>query len=141
MAASWLSRRDWFCDEMRARLESAGLADAEAVVSRLVELGLLSDERLARFEASKYADKGWSDAEIGARLRSRGCDGEAIGCALSCLEPERERAARAIAGPDWTAKGPGKAARYLSSRGFEEEAVRAAVEERFSDSGSDARQA
>jgi len=81
------------------------------------------DGRFAVSRAQALAERGKGNAAIRFDLQQQGLAGEEIEAALGTLEPERERAERVIA-----RRGGGVAtAKLLARRGFEEDAVEAAV--------------
>jgi regulatory protein len=105
---------------VRARVEAGAL---EQTIDELRGVGLLDDERFAGRRAKALAERGKGDAAIRFDLRRQGVDAELVEDALAGLEPERERAARIV-----SRRGGGpKTARLLASRGFDREAVEAAV--------------
>lgn len=120
-----LRHRDLAVAELDARLERAGFSEAEreATVERLADAGLVDDARLAASRAEALAARGHGDAAIRWDLERRGVRPEEVEAALTRLDPERERAVRIVA-----ERGYGPAtARFLARRGFDEDAVDAAV--------------
>ncbi len=125
MAARALRARDRSVAELDRRLEQRGIAAAERgrTLETLAGAGLLDDERTAVARARALAGRGAGDALIRHDLESRGIAAETVEVALAALEPERARAQAIV-----ERRGPGvKTARYLASRGFDEDAVEAAV--------------
>lgn len=105
-------------------------AAAESIAT-LERAGLVDDERVAGARAAALADRGWGDQAIRHRLRAEAFDEAVVGEAVDGLEPERERARRLI-----ERRGPGpRTARYLSGRGFGEDAVEAALGAAFGQDG------
>ncbi|HMI28238.1 MAG TPA: RecX family transcriptional regulator [Gaiellaceae bacterium] len=105
-------------------------AAAESIAT-LERAGLVDDERVACTRAAALADRGWGDEAIRHRLRAEAFDEAVVGEAVEGLEPERERARRLI-----ERRGPGpRTARYLSGRGFGEDAVEAALGAAFGQDG------
>jgi regulatory protein len=105
-------------------------AAAESIAT-LERAGLVDDERVAGTRAAALADRGWGDEAIRHRLRAEAFDEAVVGEAVEGLEPERERARRLI-----ERRGPGpRTARYLSGRGFGEDAVEAALGAAFGQDG------
>ena len=107
------------------RLQRAGFvaeerAEALAIVRRA---GFLDDERFAVARAELLAERNSGDALIRHDLLAQGIDEEAVERALAALEPEAARAARAAA----SRPRASTAARYLARRGFEGDAIAAAV--------------
>jgi SOS response regulatory protein OraA/RecX len=125
VATKALSRRDFSERALRERLVRVGIdaGEAEAVLARLRNEGVLDDARFAANRARALAERGKGDAAIRFDLAQQGVEGGAIDDALALLEPERERARRIV-----SRRGPGPAtARLLAGRGFDEDAVTAAV--------------
>ncbi|HEX6763809.1 MAG TPA: RecX family transcriptional regulator [Gaiellaceae bacterium] len=125
MAARALRYRDRSKQELDTRLERAGIgADARAdALETLERVGYVDDARLAVDRAQVLSGRGYGDEAIAADLASRGVDGESARAAIAALPPERERAASLAA-----RLGPGaKTAALLLRRGFDPDAVEAAV--------------
>lgn len=125
IAARALRHRDRSRREVEERLTKAGVdagRRAEAL-DTLERVGYVDDERLARARAGALASRGYGDEWIRHDLARHGVDGEAADAAITALEPERERAAAAIA-----RLGPGpKTAAHLGRKGFGDDAVELAV--------------
>jgi regulatory protein len=115
--------------ELEQRLDRAGVTPDErsAVLDRLTEVGLLSDDRFAEERASTLAQRGASDALIRRDLRRQGVEHAAVEHAIGQLAAEDERAARVFR----TRGGGPKALRYLAGRGFASETL-----ERLADADS-----
>jgi regulatory protein len=94
--------------------------EALAVLERA---GYLDDERFAAGRAALLAERNSGDALIRHDLRQQGIDEETIERAISSLERESARAVRAAA----SRPGALAAARYLARRGFDEDAIEAAL--------------
>lgn len=125
VAGRALRSRDRSVAELDRRLATRGVAGAERkrALETLAGAGLLDDDRVASARARGLAERGAGDALIRHDLEGRGIAPEAIDRALSALEPEHERARRIV-----ERRGPGiQTARYLASRGFDEDAVESAV--------------
>jgi SOS response regulatory protein OraA/RecX len=125
VATRALARRDFSERGLRERLERAGVQSAEAdeALGALVRAGLVNDGRFAISRAQALAERGKGNAAIRFDLRQQGLAAEEIEAALGTLEAERERAERVIA-----RRGGGVAtAKLLARRGFDEDAVEAAV--------------
>lgn len=120
-----LRRRDRSRAELDARLAKDGVGEGERqqALETLERIGYVDDERLARRRAEELAARGSGDRLIRHDLESRGLEPAAVAAALEHLEPESERAARVVAR---RGSGP-KTARYLASKGFDEDALAAAV--------------
>ena len=125
VATKALAHRDFSERGLSERLERAGVdpIEAETVLARLRDEGVVDDAKFAANRARALAERGKGDAAIRFDLARQGISSDAIEDALAALEPERERAARIVA-----RRGAGPAtARLLAGRGFDEDAVGAAV--------------
>ena len=129
-AVALLARREYSRAEIRAQLVADGGADAEEVdrvLDDLVARGLLSDARFANgVVAQKSATH--SKRAIGAALKARGVDDEAIARAIEGSAIDDERAMIAL----WRrrfGKAPAderekaRQVRFLQSRGFSLSAI------------------
>ncbi len=124
-AGRMLARRDLSVHALDARLEAGGVAPAarREALETLERAGLVDDGRFAVGRAELLAGRGHGDAAIRAELERQGVDPKLVAEAIAGLEPERERAARIVG-----RRGRVPAtARYLAARGFEAEAVEAAL--------------
>jgi SOS response regulatory protein OraA/RecX len=131
-AARSIARRDFSEQELADRLARAHIAPAarKEAVGRLVEAGAVDDERLARRRAELLAERGAGDALIRHDLMGRGILGELIEAAVAVLEPESLRAARIVG-----SRGASpKTVRYLSRKGFSDEAIESACGEAVAES-------
>jgi regulatory protein len=72
-ALRMLEKRDYGRDELVGKLTEKGEApeDAEAAADRMVELGLINDERYAGLVARHYAQKGYGASRIKNELYKR----------------------------------------------------------------------
>jgi regulatory protein len=125
VAVRTLRHRDRAAADVEARLEQAGVAEAERreTLDALQRLGYVDDARFAASRARALAQRGQGDEAIRFDLRRQGVADAYAESALAALEPERTRAEAIVA-----VRGPGPAtARYLARRGFGEDAVQAAV--------------
>jgi regulatory protein len=125
LATSALARRDFSEQGLRERLARAGVGpdEAEDALGRLRQAGVVDDRRFAGDRARALAEWGKGDAAIRFDLERQGVAAEQIDEALAALEPERERAERIVA-----RRGASPAtARLLANRGFDVDAVEAAV--------------
>lgn len=125
VATRALARRDFSERGLRERLRRAGVAPAEEeeALGALRRAGFVDDARFALARAQALAERGRGDVAIRFDLERQGVAADEIEAALASLEPERERAERVIA-----RRGRGAAtARLLARRGFDEDAVEAAV--------------
>jgi regulatory protein len=125
VATKALARRDFSERGLRERLERAGIdpAEAERVLARLRDEGLLDEARFAANRAHALAGRGKGDAAIRFDLDAQGLPAELSETALAGLEPERTRAERIVARRDSSAA----TARLLAGRGFDPEVVEAVV--------------
>ena len=125
MATRALARREHSQRSLRERLLRAGVTpdDADAVIAKLGETGLVDDGRFAQERARVLAERGKGDAAIRFELDRSGVGADDVEHALASLEPERERAAWLV-----SRRGASPAtARLLASRGFDEDVVAALV--------------
>ena len=69
-----LERRDYSRKELILKLTEKGepLADAEAVADRMIELGVINDERYSRMLVRHYASKGYGTCRIKQELYRHG---------------------------------------------------------------------
>ena len=69
-----LERRDYSRKELILKLTEKGepLADAEAVADRMMELGVINDERYSRMLVRHYAGKGYGTCRIKQELYRHG---------------------------------------------------------------------
>jgi len=124
VAGRALRSRDLSRRRLAERLErTVPPQTAAESLATLERAGLVDDERVARARAVALADRGWGDEAIRHRLQAEAFDEPVVGEAVHALEPEAERARRLI---ERRGAGP-RTARYLSGRGFGEEAVEAAL--------------
>jgi SOS response regulatory protein OraA/RecX len=132
IAGRALRHRDLSRRRLAERLEGAvpPAAAAESLAS-LERAGLVDDRRVAATRARLLADRGYGDEAIRHRLLADGLGERDIAGALTGLQAESERARPLIA-----RRGPGpRTARWLTSRGFGEEAVEAALGAAFGQDG------
>ena len=94
------------------------------MVARLREAGYVDDTRVALERAGILAGRGLGDAAIRVDLQRRGVPGDVVEEALASLEPEPARASRLAR----SLGGGQRAARGLARKGFEPDAIAAAVE-------------
>lgn len=132
-----VGRAERTVDELVRHLVMRGieLEDAQAVVTRLVELGYVADERVAGEAVDAVrAGKPVGREKVRAKLLSRGIDESLVEQAVGGLDHSSEvERALALATKLGTAAGPAKTARYLAARGFDEEAVRDVLERLYPD--------
>ncbi len=125
VAGRALRHRDLSLRRLAERLEAAAVTPtaAEESLAALESSGLVDDRRVARGRSSSLAERGYGDEAIRHRLLAEGLEEALVEEALAGLEPESERARPLI---ERRGVGP-RTARYLSGRGFGEEAVEAAL--------------
>ena len=111
-----LSSRDRSRGELAVRLEEAGVSEAarDEALTSLEAAGLLDDTRVAESRARELARRGYGDSAIRSDLRLRRISSETAATAIEGLEPEAERALRALDGKERTPT----MLRRLASRGF-----------------------
>jgi regulatory protein len=120
-AVRTLARRDHSAAGLRAKLGRAGLSEhAQAdAVEMLERIGYVDDARFARDRAARLAERDYGDDWISADLAAHGVDAETVAAIVAALEPEDERAGRAIS----AAADAERAVRRLARRGFSEETI------------------
>jgi SOS response regulatory protein OraA/RecX len=126
IAGRALRARDLSERRLADRLERAGVPPAaqEESLEILVRAGLVDDGRFSRNRAAALAGRGFGDAAIRHDLAGQGVASELAEAALLELEPEAERARGLV-----ERRGPGpRTARYLTAKGFGEDAIEAAVD-------------
>jgi len=115
-------------EERLARRSVAPLERAEAL-QVLEHAGVVDDARFGAGRARTLAERGWGDAAIRDDLERQAVPDELIGSALEALAPESERA-RAL----FRRRGGGPAtARWLTRKGFGEDAIEAAAASAIAD--------
>jgi regulatory protein len=129
-----IARRPRSTAELRARMAGWGVDEVTAagVVERLRELGQVDDRRLAVAVAESGRARGYGRLRTAGDLGRLAVDGPAAAAALAALpddeRPDAERVARRRFGPppydDRTAR---RVAGFLARRGFDPDAVVAAV--------------
>jgi len=132
-ASRLLARRDLTERGLDDELQRRRVAPAarRATVSRLREAGAVDDARLAHRRAEVLAARGAGNLLIRADLESRGVAPDLVESALAQLPAERNRVQTIV-----SARGSGPAtARYLARKGFDEDAVEAALEGSIAQSG------
>ncbi len=142
-AVSMLRRADRSASELRDRLsadEELEGADIESVVAKMIDLGYLDDERLARSLVEQHgARKGKGRLYIERELQRRGIDREILAEALEGLDvdDELERATelvrsrlRSVAGLDRDA-AKRRLIGYLGRRGYTGQIAMRAIDEAY----------
>ncbi|MBS1709069.1 MAG: regulatory protein RecX [Armatimonadetes bacterium] len=132
-----VGRSEKSADELRRWLGARGVepADIDAVLGRLVELGYVSDARVAE-EAVQAAqgEKPVGKERVRAKLLRRGLDESLVESAVGEMEHASEvEKALTVAARLGSGTGMAKTARYLAARGFDEETVRDTLERLFPD--------
>jgi regulatory protein len=129
IAGRALRARDLSERRLLDRLERAGVPPAaqEESLEVLARAGLVDDGRFSRNRAEALARRGFGDAAIRHDLAGQRVASELAEAALLELEPEAERARRLV---ERRGLGP-RTARYLTAKGFGEDAVEAAFGEGF----------
>lgn len=121
LAQRALARRELTPEELRRRLRRAGVP-AEAVeqaLSRLREVGYLSEERAAEERARVLCRRGYGDARIRLDLAARGVSAEILDAVVEALPPEDERASLLLA----RLGSARRASSALRRRGFSEDTI------------------
>ena len=126
-----LRHRERSLDQVDRHLQARGFSEAERgqAIATLVRTGLVDDIRYAEARAGSLAGRGAGNELIRYELAEAGVSSELVEDALERLEPEVTRARRIVV----SRGGGGKAARYLSAKGFPDAVVRTAVAEESED--------
>jgi regulatory protein len=126
-----LRHRDLSARELDERLRARGFGESERedALERVTRTGLLDDGRFAASRARSLAARGAGDAYIRHALYGAGVAEELVEDVLSDLEPELDRAHAIAARRGVSAK----TARYLSGKGFSDEAIAGVVAGRDGD--------
>ncbi len=124
-AARALRARDLPSGRLEQLLAKRGIGPTERrhAVAVLRRAGAVDDRRFAFSRAATLAERGLPDAAIRQQLEPEGVPSELCDEAIGALESEAVRAARTAA----RLGGGIRAARALARRGFEQEAIEAAV--------------
>ena len=135
-----LARRDHSRAELARKLAPHGeTAEIEAVIERMRELGLQSDERYAEAFVRSKATR-FGAARLRNELAHRGIDRDRIDEALAgeCVESEAERARAVLrarfATPPTDPREWARQARFLQTRGFAPELIRKLLKEPYDES-------
>lgn len=118
--------------EVRAFLGRWGLPaeDIDAVIADCRRQGALDDQAYARLAAEHWARQGYAGRAIRERLAAKGVAEALVAEAIARLTSEEDdagRAARLLSQPRWRRAGPGRRARWLAARGFDEELIERVV--------------
>ena len=133
-AVRLLARRDFASGELRERLLAQGYeeASAEALIAQLIADGTLNDARYAQNYVVYHAGRGQGPQRIAAQLRRCGVAPELVTAALEG-GPDWRALARQVCHGKFGAKPAGswaqkaRQARFLQSRGFTSDHIRAAT--------------
>lgn len=133
------SRAEYCASELRERMRRHGVgsADADAILRRLTDARFVDDSRYARAFVRQKAAARWGRRKIAAALAAKRIDRGVAAEAMEQISPADYAAgllallqvkARAL-GPDTAATYEGRTRlfRFAASRGFEIEAITAAV--------------
>ncbi|WP_341646227.1 recombination regulator RecX [Thauera sp. SDU_THAU2] len=135
-----LARRDHSRAELAKKLAAHGDEDEiRAVIERMGELGLQSDERFAQaFVRSKAARFG--AGRLRSEMARRGLDRDLVDEAIAseCAESESERARSVLRSrfttPPADAREWARQARFLQTRGFAPDLIRKLLKEPYDES-------
>ena len=134
-----LAKREHSAAELRGKLIARGFSHevCEAVISRLVDERLQSDERYTEAYLRQRSGKGYGPQRIRAELRERGVDEQLVSCEFRRAEDEGEIdwfqcAADAYAKkygdrPVEDMKERAKRMRFMQYRGFSHEQIAAVM--------------
>jgi regulatory protein len=130
-----LAQREHTSAQLAGWLAKRGFdrAEVEETVGRLIEEGMLDDERFAReFAADKRELRGWGPDRIRAALRERGVEAELIDAALAGdgHDSQLERAIELLRARDERLEDERSRARalaYLARRGYDSDLAYDAV--------------
>ena len=88
-----LERRDYSRKELILKLTEKGepLEDAEAVADRMIELGVINDERYSRMLVRHYAGKGYGACRIKQELYRHGIHTDLWEEAMEELPPQEDQ--------------------------------------------------
>lgn len=136
LAVKWLAASDKTEAEIRVRLERKGF-EQEVITSALLELKerrWLDDARVLEREA----DQARLSPVIGVekarhKMLQRGLDDDAVAAELENWEPDEEATKAESFLRRKMIENPAQAARLLAARGFQEEAIRTALDRVFPD--------
>ncbi|MDT8449038.1 MAG: regulatory protein RecX [Wenzhouxiangellaceae bacterium] len=136
VALRLLGRREHSALELSTKLRTRGGSgdDVEAVIARLAEAGLQSDERFAESFARARAERGYGPRRIVAELVQRGVERHAAAHAIEALEVDFCAIAEDFcrrryrdAAPPEDVRERARRSQALYRRGFEAEHVRGLV--------------
>jgi regulatory protein len=142
IAGRLLGMRDHTCGELRKKLKERDLTSAqiEETMTKLAEMNLLDDARVATQLAGSLARQGWGPTRIKMKMRERDLGDEHIDAAIDALEEEPEvwvEAARARVSSKFRAEPVDmdkeerdRAFRHLIYRGYSGSVARAVLFER-----------
>ena len=133
-----LASREHSAGELRSKLKKKypeGEMHLDAVLERLQEVGLQSDERFAEMFVRYKANKGQGPAKIRHQLRSKSVDGAVISAALSDSKYDWSELAKTVSekkfggsvGEPLSPKDRARRQRFLQGRGFGYEHIASAL--------------
>lgn len=144
-ALRMLERREFSAAELRRRLASKGVenADAGAAVAELGAKGLQSDARFAESMVRARANRGYGPLRIAAELKARGVAEDIGREALDAWTGEwsalavqaRRKRFGALVPREWSERA--RQQRFLEYRGFEQDHIRSAMGEADVDTSLD----
>lgn len=134
-AMDYLARREHGRAELAAKLEAAGFdaTVAETAIAKLIDDGLQSDARYVEAFVRSRIDQGKGPMRIRADLRTRGIDDRLVEGGLSDSGEDWTALARQVRSKKFGTDRPlafsdkARQMRFLESRGFEGDQIRAAV--------------
>ncbi|MBX3096849.1 MAG: regulatory protein RecX [Fimbriimonadaceae bacterium] len=129
--AKWLSTADRTESELRDRMEKRLIPPevADEAIARVQAYGWLDDQRVAERQIQKDREQRLlGKGRVKQRLLNRGLDGESL---VSAEEEERDRAIALLRRQRQKWDSAASAARGLASRGYDEDAIRAALDSEF----------
>ena len=130
-ATSYLARREYTAAELTSKLATKhGDSSSQAVVNRLVEAGIVSDERAVEAMLYKLTDrKIVGDSEIRAKLEQLGIGRDEADQIIAIqVAPEIDRANQLVLKRFEKGATPPKIGRFLYSRGFDESTIESVLE-------------
>jgi len=134
VAVRLLAGRELSAGDIRRKLQSRRYESApiDAVIGRLTERGMLSDDRFVTAFISQHSQRGHGPGRIRAELRQRGVAPEVIDEHLRTAEVDWDAIAtqvreRKFRGSPGSRAERAKQSRFLQYRGFSSEQIRAAM--------------
>lgn len=130
-ALKWLERREYFAEELRAKLTQAGWPEDEVsqAVDYVKSKRLLSDERaLESTLTSRSGKRAIGRARLTEELEAKGASAEALASVIPDDQAEIARALELLSLKYRGGLDVSRAARFLASRGFEEEIIASVID-------------